>query len=99
MTASKVFLIICSLACVSTCTVTSSGIMFFSINVRINWYSVSDAAGNPTSISLNPISTSSWKNSSFSSRLIGSIKAWLPSRKSTLHQIGGFSIESFLAQS
>ena len=37
--------------------------------------SVSDAAGNPTSISLNPISTSIWKNSSFSSRLIGSINA------------------------
>ena len=37
--------------------------------------SVSDAAGNPTSICLKPTSRSIWKNSIFSSRLIGSINA------------------------
>ena len=40
---------------VNTCTVTSSGIIFFSINALKKLYSVSDAAGNPTSICLNPI--------------------------------------------
>ena len=74
-TASKVLRIMCSLACVRTCTVTSSGISFRSIKVRRKLYSVSDAAGNPTSISLNPIFTSILKNSTFSSRLIGSMSA------------------------
>ena len=36
---------------------------------------VSLAAGKPTSISLKPILTSIWKNSSFSSRLMGTIRA------------------------
>ena len=49
--------------------------MFFSIRVRRNSYSVSLAAGKPTSISLKPIFTSIWKNSSFSSRLMGTIRA------------------------
>ena len=75
MTASNVLRIMCSLACVSTWIVTSSGIMFLSISARRKSYSVSDAAGNPTSISLKPISTSIWKNSIFSSRLMGSIRA------------------------
>ena len=74
-TASKVRLMMCSLACVSTWTVTSSG-SCLSRSGTHDWYSVSDAAGNPTSISLNPTSTNNWKNSSFSSRLIGSISAW-----------------------
>ena len=99
MTASNVFLIICSLAWVKTCTVTSFGIMSRSINARMKLYSVSEAAGNPTSISLNPMSTSIRKNSSFSSSPIGSISAWLPSRRSTLHQMGGFSMLSFFTQS
>ena len=98
-TASKVLLIICSLACVKTWTVTSSGIMSRSIRALIKLYSVSDAAGKPTSISLKPILTNIWKNSNFSSKLIGSISAWFPSLKSTLHQIGALSIYSFLTQS
>ena len=57
--ASNVFLMMCSLACVNTWTVTSSGIMFRSIRARRKSYSVSDAAGKPTSISLNPILTRS----------------------------------------
>lgn len=48
LTASKVRLIICSLACVRTWIVTSSGIIFCSINVRRNWYSVSRRCRNPT---------------------------------------------------
>ena len=98
-TASNVFLIMCGLACVSTCIVTSSGIMFFSISVRQNSYSVSEAAGKPISISLNPTSTNILKNSSFSSRLIGSTRAWLPSLKSTEHQIGALSMYSLFTQS
>ena len=97
LTASKVLRMMCSLACVSTWIVTSSGIRFCSINVRIKVYSVSDAAGNPTSISLKPISTSNLKNSTFCSRLIGITSAWFPSRKSTLHQIGALSTYSFSA--
>ena len=96
-TASKVLRIICSLACVSTWIVTSSGIRFCSIKALKNSYSVSDAAGKPTSISLNPIFTKSLKNSIFCSRLIGITSAWLPSRRSTLHQIGAFSTYSFSA--
>ena len=98
-TASNVFFIICGLACVSTWIVTSSGIIFFSMSVRQSSYSVSDAAGNPISISLKPTSISLLKNSSFSSRLIGSTKAWLPSLKSTEHHIGALSIYSFFTQS
>ena len=97
LTASKVLRIICSLACVNTWIVTSSGIRFCSINVRTNVYSVSEAAGNPTSISLKPIFTRSLKNSIFCSRLIGITNAWFPSRRSTLHQIGALSTYSFSA--
>ena len=74
-TASKVFLMICSLDWVNTCTVTSSGIKSSSIKVLKKVYSVSEAAGNPTSISLKPIFTSILKNSTFSSKLIGTINA------------------------
>ena len=97
--ASKVFLMICSLACVKTWMVTSSGIRSFSIKVRKNVYSVSEAAGKPTSISLKPTFTKSLKNSTFSSRLIGMIRAWFPSRRSTLHHVGAFVIYSFFVQS
>ena len=53
---------------------------------------LSDAAGNPISISLKPILTKSLKNSSFSSRLIGIIRDWFPSLRSTEHHTGGFEI-------
>ena len=83
---------------VSTCTVTSSGMRCCSMSARRNSYSVSLAAGNPTSISLKPSLTRKRKKSSFSSRLMGTIRLWLPSRRSTLHQMGGFSMWSFFAQ-
>ena len=88
--ASKVRRIRCSLAWTSTCTVTSSGIRSRSIKARRISYSVSEEAGKPTSISLNPISQSIWKNSSFCSKFMGLTKAWFPSRRSTLHQAGAF---------
>ncbi len=97
--ASNVFFMMCSLDCVSTWIVTSSGIRSCSISARQNSYSVSDAAGKPISISLKPISTSTLKNSSFSSRFIGTISAWLPSRRSTLHHMGALSIYSFFVHS
>ena len=50
--------------------------------------SICEAEGKPISISLKPIPTSIWKYSSFSSTLIGCASAWLPSRRSTLHQTG-----------
>src|SRR5690625_7095543 len=50
--------------------------------------SVCDAEGKPTSISLKPILTSSSNISSLRSTSIGSIRAWLPSRRSTAHQRG-----------
>src|SRR5215211_326209 len=50
--------------------------------------SICEALGKPTSISLKPIRTSISKYSSFSSTLIGWARAWLPSRRSTLHQVG-----------
>ena len=43
-----------SRACVITMIVTSSGISFCSMRSRTVWKSVSDADGNPTSISLRP---------------------------------------------
>ena len=69
--------------------VTSPGIIFFSISSRTNSKSVSDAAGKPTSISLKPIWQSSLNIRVLRSESIGSISAWLPSRRSTAHQIGG----------
>ncbi len=49
-------------ACVSTAIVTSSGMRSSSISVRTKSKSAFDAAGKPTSISLNPSSSSSAKN-------------------------------------
>ena len=89
---SNVFFIKCGLACVKTCTVTSSGIKLLSTNVLKKSYSIWDADGKPISISLNPKSTSNLNISNFSSTVIGFTKAWLPSRKSTEHQIGAFVI-------
>src|SRR5271170_4180313 len=55
---------------------------------RLKANSVFDADGNPTSISLKPVFTSVWNNSNFCDTFIGTASAWLPSRKSTLHQRG-----------
>ena len=54
--------------------------------------SVSEAAGKPTSISLKPISTNVLNIRCFLGPSMGSTSAWLPSRKSTLHQIGALLI-------
>lgn len=64
-TASKVLRISSSRACTRTCTVTSSGICPPSIRVRRISYSVSEAEGKPTSISLKPQSTKVWKSEFF----------------------------------
>src|SRR5438046_9214017 len=55
---------------------------------RLKVNSVLEAEGKPTSISLKPHRTKVWKSSSFWLTFIGTARAWLPSRKSTLHQMG-----------
>ena len=87
--ASKVRLIRWSRAWVSTWMVTSSGISRCSINRRTKSKSACEADGKPTSISLKPICTSIWNMRSLRAGSIGSISAWLPSRRSTLHHTGG----------
>ena len=87
--ASKVRSIRSGRLCVSTWMVTSSGIIFFSMSSRTKSKSVSDAAGNPTSISLKPMSQSNLNMRVLRSESIGSMSAWLPSRRSTAHQTGG----------
>ena len=46
--------------------------------------------GKPTSISLKPIFTSASNMRRFRSGSMGSMRAWLPSRRSTEHQRGAF---------
>jgi hypothetical protein len=77
-----------SRACTSTCNHTSSGARCSSMSRRLNVNSVFDADGKPTSISLNPHFTSVLNSSSFCETFIGTASAWLPSRRSTLHQRG-----------
>ena len=89
---SKVRAIKCSRACTNTCKVTSWGTWFSSINLRAKSNSTCAADGKPISISLKPTSTKVLKKRIFCSMVIGSISAWLPSRRSTLAQIGDFSI-------
>src|ERR1039457_2414061 len=69
--------------------VTSSGMSRSSMISRTKSKSVWEAAGNPTSISLKPILTSVSNMRRLRAASMGSINAWLPSRKSTLHQVGG----------
>ena len=52
--------------------------------------SVCEAEGKPTSISLKPMPTSASNMRSLRSWPIGSISDWLPSRRSTAHQIGAW---------
>ena len=87
--ASTVRLIRSSRDCVGTMMVTSSGMRFSSMSLRTKSKSVWEADGKPTSISLKPIFTSCSKKRSLRSTLIGSIRAWLPSRRSVLIQMGG----------
>src|SRR2546426_11198350 len=77
-----------SRACTSTWSQTSSGARFSSISRRLKVNSVFDAEGKPTSISLKPHFTRVWNSASFWLTFIGTASAWLPSRRSTLHQIG-----------
>lgn len=58
------------------------------MSVRTKSKSVWLALGNPTSISLNPMRTSRSNMTRLRSGLIGSMRAWLPSRRSTAHQRG-----------
>ncbi len=85
---SKVRSIKSSRACTSTWSHTSSGARCSSISRRLKVNSVFEADGKPTSISLKPHFTSVWNSSSFWPTFIGMASAWLPSRRSTLHQIG-----------
>ena len=68
--------------------VTSSGMAPCSMISRTNRKSVSDADGKPTSISVKPISTSLVNIFHLRSGSIGSMSAWLPSRRSTEHHSG-----------
>ncbi len=89
---SNVLRIRCSLACVRTCIVTSSGICPPSINVLTKSKSTCDADGKATSISLNPMSTSILNIFSLFSTFMGEGSAWLPSRRSTLTHTGALEI-------
>src|SRR6266436_4862539 len=72
--------------------VTSSGMRSSSMSRRRKSESVFDADGKPTSISLNPICTRVSNIFSCRAGSIGSMRAWLPSRRSTEHQRGARSI-------
>jgi len=85
---SKVRWISSGRACVSTCTVTSSGMRLSTTRLRTKSKSGCEAAGKPISISLKPTSTSRSNITFFCITDMGSISAWLPSRRSTLHQRG-----------
>ncbi len=77
---------------VSTWIVTSSGIRSSSMSRRTKSKSGWLADGNPTSISLKPIATTASNIRRLRTGSIGSISAWLPSRRSTEHQVGAFSM-------
>ena len=79
---SKVRSIRWSRACVSTWIVTSSGMRSSSISLRTKSNSICEAEGKPTSISLKPIATSISNMRILRAMSIGSISAWLPSRRS-----------------
>src|SRR3954453_15664434 len=80
---------------VRTWIVTSSGIRSCSMRSRTKSKSGWLADGKPTSISLNPICTSVSNILRLRAGSIGSISAWLPSRRSPAHQRGAFSIWTF----
>ncbi len=92
-TLSKVLSMSSGRAWVRTWMVTWSGIRSSSMICLMKSKSVWDAEGKPTSISLKPMSTRHWNMTSFRSGLIGSISAWFPSRRSTLHHNGALVIE------
>ncbi|MNY19096.1 hypothetical protein D3C86_1525140 [compost metagenome] len=73
---------------VSTTMFTSAGIRSSSISMRTKSKSVCEADGKATSISFSPTFTSCSKKRSLRAGFIGSIRAWLPSRRSVLIQRG-----------
>ncbi len=68
--------------------VTSEGMRSSSMIWRTKSRSGCDADGNPISISLNPVSRRVSNIFILRAGSIGSISAWLPSRRSTLHHRG-----------
>src|SRR5581483_1444377 len=80
---------------VRTWMVTSSGTRSSSTSWRTKSKSGWDAEGKPTSISLKPILTTVSNMRRLRTGSIGSMRAWLPSRRSTEHQRGAFSIRLF----
>ena len=91
-TASKVRSISSGRHWVSTWIATPSGMAPPSMIERTKSKSVCEAEGKATSISLKPISASRRNMRFLRSTPIGSISAWLPSRRSTEHQIGALSM-------
>ena len=77
---------------VSTWTMTSSGILPSLTSPEMKSKSVAPLAGKPTSISLTPTLSSRSKKRIFFSAPIGSISAWLPSRRSVESQRGAWVI-------
>src|SRR5437763_9020378 len=75
--------------------VTSSGTRSSSTRWRTKSKSGWLAEGKPTSISLKPIFTTVSNMRRLRTGSIGSMRAWLPSRRSTEHQRGAFSIRLF----
>ena len=73
---------------VSTEMVTSSGIAPSSTRERTKSKSVWEAAGKPISISLKPMLTSRSKMARLAWGPMGSMRDWLPSRRSVLSQRG-----------
>src|SRR5215216_1769821 len=77
---------------VRTWIVTSSGIRSSSMRIRTKSKSGWLADGKPTSISLKPIATTASNMRRLRTESMGSISAWLPSRRSTEHQVGARSM-------
>jgi hypothetical protein len=78
--------------CVSTWMATSSGTRPVCTSPLMKSNSVAPALGKPTSISFRPTFTSRSKKRVFFSASIGSINAWLPSRRSVDSQRGAAAI-------
>jgi len=80
---------------VRTWMVTSSGIRSPSISSRRKSKSGWLALGKPTSISLKPMATTASNRRRLRAGSIGSMRAWLPSRRSTEHHSGALVIWRF----
>ena len=80
---------------VRTWMVTSSGMRWSSMSSRRKLKSGWLALGKPTSISLKPIATTASNMRRLRAGSIGSMRAWLPSRRSTEHHSGALVIWRF----